>query len=860
MRKIFVLTILHVILLFVASSHCQGSGTGVLPGWSGFVAPGSSPAFTNSLELRDLLSDPVGTGRVLFDTDPEVQNTLTVNGILKSHSPVHIVDGFNFLTGIGGSELFHMFVAGVMTEDTPLPSAFANSLVQETTTGGNANGIEFVFWDDVLHRPVVTLNDAGLGLASFFERSVVVGDGKGAKALDNSYLDFSSTYTHLAFNTAEHGACLGVEHALEVLGMIYTPTLIADVLESENELYINPNSPGNVRLFDGTDIADATDGKRLYIYRRALEGDSYMDFHIQRDQEAHFNSNVDIVFTDGITEFLRMDTVSHKINAPWGLQSLGNDVLTSYTETDPVYTAWNKSTGISITESQISDLSHNSTWGADLHGFTEYEIPYGNSMGDGLASISTFKYDGSKMIIGSANSNQWNSAYGWGDHALAGYQTSAFNGDGEFIYNSAGDLQVQADGQGDVVIYRDVVIGDAINGKMLYVRREAVEGNEYIRLYVSSNQAGIVSASSDLTMHAVDSVMLQSDTKDVILRMGDDAGAKGTYFKNSSNDIVGYVDSLGNAQFNTSVDVPEVFNSLGDLKVMPDAQGDVILFGDTDVSNAVEGNEFRVWRRAAEGNDYIRFYITANQAGMIHTSSDLTLQGQATFTINSVTDDIVFKVGDNAGAKKVYFKDSDGVIVAEIDSNGNADFDGNISLLGTVDGIDLSDEIPLKADLASPALTGNVTVDGNYVLEGDSDGKNILRKIQLQVRDGLTPGTNLDIFKFTTQGRAYNAPTITDADDLAKSGTSGSYSLSANGENLTLDLTETVHTVLSCTVVSDDLNNGAGGGYYVHTLVISGNIQIMVEKSGSETNLDWTAVTNTSSDFAIFDIAFLTMD
>ena len=30
--------------------------------------------------------------------------------------------------------------------------------------------------------------------------------------------------------------------------------------------------------------------------------------------------------------------------------------LSSYTETDPVFTAWDKSTGISITESQISDL------------------------------------------------------------------------------------------------------------------------------------------------------------------------------------------------------------------------------------------------------------------------------------------------------------------------------------------------------------------------------------------------------------------------------------------------------------------------------------------------------------------------
>ena len=30
--------------------------------------------------------------------------------------------------------------------------------------------------------------------------------------------------------------------------------------------------------------------------------------------------------------------------------------ITGYTETDPIFTAWNKSTGISITKSQVSDL------------------------------------------------------------------------------------------------------------------------------------------------------------------------------------------------------------------------------------------------------------------------------------------------------------------------------------------------------------------------------------------------------------------------------------------------------------------------------------------------------------------------
>lgn len=125
-------------------------------------------------------------------------------------------------------------------------------------------------------------------------------------------------------------------------------------------------------------------------------------------------------------------------------------------------------------------------------------------------------------------------------------------------------------------------------------------------------------------------------------------------------------------------DVTEIYNSLGDLKIQPDVQGDVILFGDTDVDNADTGKELRIWRRAAEGNEYIRFYISATQKGYIHTSCPLTLQAQVDFTINSVTEDVIFKVGDNAGMKKFYFQDSDNNDVVVIDSNGQSKFENRV--------------------------------------------------------------------------------------------------------------------------------------------------------------------------------------
>ena len=49
------------------------------------------------------------------------------------------------------------------------------------------------------------------------------------------------------------------------------------------------------------------------------------------------------------------------MSVPYALHAKTAESVTgtvNYTETDPVYTAWDKSTGISITESQISDLTH----------------------------------------------------------------------------------------------------------------------------------------------------------------------------------------------------------------------------------------------------------------------------------------------------------------------------------------------------------------------------------------------------------------------------------------------------------------------------------------------------------------------
>ena len=74
--------------------------------------------------------------------------------------------------------------------------------------------------------------------------------------------------------------------------------------------------------------------------------------------------------------------------------------LTSYTETDPIFTAWDKSTGITITESQISDLQNYLTSFTETDpifvGHTTYNIANGTGFlknnGSGVWSYDNNTY------------------------------------------------------------------------------------------------------------------------------------------------------------------------------------------------------------------------------------------------------------------------------------------------------------------------------------------------------------------------------------------------------------------------------------------------------------------------------------
>ena len=154
---------------------------------------------------------------------------------------------------------------------------------------------------------------------------------------------------------------------------------------------------------------------------------------------------------------------SQLLSVPYALHAKTAENLTgTVTETDPVFTAWDKTTGISITESQISDLDHftntdetdqvftasvaesitasdTTRWGSTVTDeadplFTAWDKTTGisitesqiNDLDHFTTSDETDPIFGAHSANGitSTNITNWTTAFGWGDHSLAGYLTS----------------------------------------------------------------------------------------------------------------------------------------------------------------------------------------------------------------------------------------------------------------------------------------------------------------------------------------------------------------------------------------------------------------------------------------------------
>lgn len=136
---------------------------------------------------------------------------------------------------------------------------------------------------------------------------------------------------------------------------------------------------------------------------------------------------------------------------------------------------------------------------------------------------------------------------------------------------------------------------------------------------------------------------------------------------------------------NLDVNGKTISNVLGDLRLIPNANGDLILFDTADVGDGENGRELRIWRKAAEGDGYLRFYISDNHVTMIHSDHSIVMQVAATryIKLNS-KGHLYLDLGDNAGANELKIRNSSSQDVATIDSNGNALFGGTLGISGAL--------------------------------------------------------------------------------------------------------------------------------------------------------------------------------
>lgn len=132
---------------------------------------------------------------------------------------------------------------------------------------------------------------------------------------------------------------------------------------------------------------------------------------------------------------------------------------------------------------------------------------------------------------------------------------------------------------------------------------------------------------------------------------------------------------------------------------------------------------------------------------------------------------------------------------------------------------------------------------GDNSLEGASAPRSVVRTVTFDISPGATPGTNIDVTVAVTAGRHYNLPILTDATNLAKSGTSGSYSLSSSGAVLTVDLTEVVLGILSSSITVHDINSSSTTEMWTGVAIAqSDKIDLGLVPRGSTSRIDLTGV------------------
>ena len=178
---------------------------------------------------------------------------------------------------------------------------------------------------------------------------------------------------------------------------------------------------------------------------------------------------------------------------------------------------------------------------------------------------------------------------------------------------------------------------------------------------------------------------------------------------------------------------------------------------------------------------------------------------------------------------------------------------------GVLDPIFLDSSLNYKVDVTDSL---DVSLPGYPVDNVNTDDPilgGVIRSIRLRIQPGATPATNINCSDISgSSNRGFNTPSITSATDLAASGTSGSFSLDANGQALTIDFTETVLGIISAGSMQHDVNSSSTTELYYHDItVVSGNLQFVAAKRGTTSAVDLRTILD-AGDIWDVQIAFVT--
>ena len=193
-----------------------------------------------------------------------------------------------------------------------------------------------------------------------------------------------------------------------------------------------------------------------------------------------------------------------------------------------------------------------------------------------------------------------------------------------------------------------------------------------------------------------------------------------TYCRKFAEYDFGDNDFNGSGNFITTgvISTPEIFNTDGDLKIMPDVQGHVNLFADTDVGDGESSKALRLYRKAVEGDSYMYHYIDKDFRAYMGFTHSLRVAADGGWLILQTGGSPIYI--RPAGANSLYLHDL---------ATGNVEAFANADVAAAVDGKSfyvhrkaVEGDAYIQMYVEDDAVTGVINPSGNKLrIDGDVD-------------------------------------------------------------------------------------------------------------------------------------------